>query len=37
MMNICDRLMWIRDGQIERIANREDVHIELASIDDDKK
>lgn len=33
MMNICDRLMWIRDGQIDRIANRDEVHIELASID----
>ena len=35
MMDMCDRLMWIRDGQIARIANREDVHIELASIGDD--
>ena len=32
MMNMCDRLMWIRDGQIERIARREDVHIEVGSI-----
>ncbi|MCB1102234.1 MAG: ABC transporter ATP-binding protein, partial [Kiritimatiellae bacterium] len=33
MMNICDRLMWIRDGAIERIANRNEVEVELASID----
>ena len=32
MMNICDRLMWIRDGQIERIARRDEVHIEVGSI-----
>jgi len=32
MMNICDRLMWIRDGQIERIARRDEVHVELGSI-----
>jgi putative ABC transport system ATP-binding protein len=37
MMDMCDRLMWIRDGQIDRIANREDVHIELASIGDDEE
>jgi len=32
MMNICDRLMWIRDGQIERLARRDEVHIEVGSI-----
>ena len=32
MLDICDRLMWIRDGRIERIANREDVKIEVGSI-----
>jgi len=32
MLNICDRLMWIRDGDIERIANRDEVEIELGSI-----
>ena len=32
MMNICDRLLWIRDGQIERIANRADVQIEIGGI-----
>ena len=33
MLDICDRLMWIRDGQIERVARRDEVHIEVASID----
>ncbi|MBO4344401.1 MAG: ATP-binding cassette domain-containing protein, partial [Victivallales bacterium] len=32
MMNICDRLLWIRDGRIERIANRADVKIEIGGI-----
>lgn len=32
MLNICDRLMWIRDGQIERVARRNEVDIQLSSI-----
>jgi len=32
MMDICDRLMWIRDGEIERIAERKDVDIQLGSV-----
>ena len=28
MLNICDRVMWIRDGQIERVVKREDLDIE---------
>jgi putative ABC transport system ATP-binding protein len=32
VMHICDRLMWIRDGRIERIADRDDVKIELGGI-----
>jgi putative ABC transport system ATP-binding protein len=32
MMDICDRLMWIRDGAIERMAQRKDVHIEVGRI-----
>ena len=31
-MNICDRLMWIRDGQIERIARRDQVRIQVGQI-----
>jgi len=32
MMDICDRLMWIRDGQIDRIARRDQVHVEIGGI-----
>jgi putative ABC transport system ATP-binding protein len=32
MMDICDRLMWIRDGRIAKIALREEVHIEIGAI-----
>ena len=32
MLDICDRLMWIRDGRIERIARRDEVHVEIGSI-----
>lgn len=32
MLDICDRLMWIRDGQIDRIARRDEVHIEVGAI-----
>jgi len=32
MMNVCDRLMWIRDGAIERIARRDEVEVSLGSI-----
>ena len=32
MLDICDRLIWIRDGRIERIARRDQVQIEVGSI-----
>lgn len=32
MLDICDRLMWIRDGQIERVARRDEVTIETGAI-----
>ena len=32
MMDMCDRLMWIRDGAIERVARRDEVHVEVGSI-----
>lgn len=38
MLSVSDRMVWISDGQIERIAAREDVKIEKASLgahDDD--
>lgn len=38
MLSVSDRMVWISDGQIERIAAREDVKIEKASLgtDDDE-
>ncbi|MBI2438483.1 MAG: ABC transporter ATP-binding protein [Lentisphaerae bacterium] len=35
MLSLCDRLMWIRDGQIERVARRNEVHIEIGSINNE--
>ena len=32
MLDMCDRLMWIRDGMISRIARRDEVHVEVGSI-----
>jgi putative ABC transport system ATP-binding protein len=32
MLDLCDRLVWIRDGKINRIASRKEVHIEIGSI-----
>lgn len=32
MMDMCDRLMWIRDGRIDRIARRDEVHVKLGKI-----
>ena len=33
MMNICHRLMWVRDGSIARIARRDEVEVEVGTID----
>lgn len=33
MLDICDRVVWIRDGQIERVEKREDLNIKVGSID----
>jgi len=32
LVNIADRIMWIRDGQIDRLANRADVTVETGAI-----
>ena len=37
MLDICDRLIWIRDGQVERVAARGEVHIEVGSIGGEKE
>jgi len=36
MLDICDRLIWIRDGRVERIARRDEVRIEVGSIGGEK-
>jgi len=33
MMDMCDRLLWVRDGKIERVARRDEVHVSIGSID----
>ena len=37
MLNICDRVVWIRDGTLERIEKREDLKIEVGTIDGKKE
>ena len=32
MLDICDRVVWIRDGQIERIERRENLRIQVGTI-----
>lgn len=33
MLSASDRVIWIRDGRIDRIVNREDLHIEVGKIE----
>ncbi len=33
MLDVSDRVVWIRDGQVERISRREDLNIELAAVE----
>ena len=33
MLNVSDRVMWIRDGRVERISRREDLQIELGEVE----
>ena len=32
MLNVSDRVVWIRDGQVERVALREDLDIEVTQV-----
>jgi len=32
LLNVCDRIMWIRDGQVERVERREDLSITIGRI-----
>ncbi|HEX3774185.1 MAG TPA: ABC transporter ATP-binding protein [Polyangiaceae bacterium] len=32
LLNVCDRIMWIRDGKVERVEKRADIAIRVGSI-----
>jgi hypothetical protein len=32
MLTAADRMAWIRDGQLERVANRDEIEIQMGSI-----
>jgi putative ABC transport system ATP-binding protein len=34
LLNVCDRIMWIRDGRVERVERRADIAIRVGSIRD---
>ena len=36
MLDICDRVVWVRDGQIDQIRRREDVDIRVGTIEEQK-
>jgi putative ABC transport system ATP-binding protein len=33
MLNVSDQVVWIRDGRIERIEDRDDISISVGQID----
>jgi putative ABC transport system ATP-binding protein len=33
MLNVSDRVVWVRDGRIDRVVNRDDLKIEVGTID----
>jgi putative ABC transport system ATP-binding protein len=33
MLKVSDRVVWVRDGKIERVERREDLDIQLGSIE----
>lgn len=33
MLDICDRVVWVRDGRVERVERREDLNIQVGSIE----
>ncbi len=33
MLSVSDRVVWIRDGRVDRIVDREDLTIEVGTID----
>ncbi len=37
MLDISDRIVWIRDGSIERVEEREDVQLQVGIMEDEEK
>ena len=37
MLNVSDRVVWIRDGKIDRIEDHGDMNIQIGSIDADSE
>ena len=35
LLAMCDRIMWVRDGRIERVERRENLNIKLGKIGSD--
>jgi putative ABC transport system ATP-binding protein len=35
MLNVSDRILWIRDGKIQRLEKREDLNIQIGGIEDE--
>ena len=33
MLSVSDRVVWVRDGRVDRVINREDLKIEVGTID----
>ena len=33
LIDMADRIMWVRDGNIERLANRKDITVETGSVE----
>ena len=37
MLSVSDRIVWVRDGQVSQIQNREDLDITVGEIDGDEE
>ena len=33
MLSVSDRVVWVKDGQVERVAKREDLDIEVTHVE----
>ena len=34
MLSVADRMAWIRDGRLERVANRDEIEIQMGTIEE---